>query len=91
MNAYYNDSHIRSASLEDRTASAICSLISFLTNKTFVNIIKLALITLSLVGFIVTVGRIDSGSVGFVAGISICACLSLLEIIVIGSMAGQKK
>ena len=91
MNAYYNDSHIRSASLEDRTTSAICSLISFITNRTFVNIVKLALIALSLVGFIATVGRIDNGSVGFFAGMSICAGFSLLEIVIIGSMVGQKK
>lgn len=91
MNAYYNESNVRRATLEDKTTSAICALISFITNKTFVTIVKLAVIALAFFGFIATVGRIDSGSIGFFAGVAICAGFSLLEIIVIGSMAGQKK
>ena len=91
MNAYYNESNVRRATLEDKTTSLICALISFITNKTFVTVVKLAVIAIAFFGFVATLGRIDSGSVGFFGGVIMCAVFSLLEIIVIGSMVGQKK
>lgn len=91
MNAYYHDSDIKRTNLEDRATSAVCSIISLLTNKTFVTIVKLIVIALSCVGFIATLGQIDSGSIGFFAGVVICAAFAGLDIVTIGSMVEQKK
>lgn len=91
MNAYYNDSHIRKKSLEDRTASAICSVISIITNKTFTLALRCMIIFAVLFGFVATVGMIDNGAVGFFPGVCICAVLSLVEIVAIGSLSSKKK
>ncbi len=91
MNAYYHDSDIQKTNLEDRATSAICSFISLLTSKTFVTIVKLIIIALSMVGFVATLGKIDSGSVGFFMGVIICAVFAALDIVTIGSMVEQKK
>ena len=91
MNAYFNHSDIQKKTLEDRFTSIICSIISFFTNKTLVNFIKLAVISVGLFFFFATIGKIDNGSMGVFAGIMVCATISLLEIIVIGSFTDQKK
>ncbi len=91
MNAYYNESDITKTSLEDRATSAACSLISLLTNKTFINIVKLIVIALALVGFVVTLGKINDGSVGFFIGVIVCTAFATLDIATIGSMVEQKK
>lgn len=91
MNAYYNDSNIRKTSIEDKTTSAVCSIISFITSRTFTFVIKCAVIFAVLFGFVATVGMIDNGTIGFFVGICICALLSLVEIITIGSLSSQKK
>ena len=91
MNAYYHDSDITKTSLEDRATSVACSFISLLTNKTFLTIVKLIVIALALVGFVVTLGKINDGSVGFFAGVIVCGVFAVLDIATIGSMVEQKK
>ena len=91
MNAYYHDSDIKKTNIEDRAASAACSLISLLTSKTFVTVVKLIIIALSMVGFVATLGKIDNGSIGFFMGVVVCAVFAGLDIITIGSMVEQRK
>ena len=91
MNAYYHDSDIKKTNLEDRATSAICSFISLLTNKTFVTVIKLIIIALSLVGFFATLGKINDGSIGFFMGVVVCAVFAILDIATIGSMVEQNQ
>ncbi len=91
MNAYYHETDIAKTSLEDRATSAACSFISLLTNKTFVTVIKLIVVALALIGFVVTLGKINDGSVGFFIGVVVCAVFAVLDIATIGSMIEQKK
>ena len=91
MNAYYNESDIRSRSLSDKTSDALCALISVLTNKKLVSLVKICIISISLFAFIATVGMVNDGRVGFFMGTLICGTLSLLEISVIKSMNEKRK
>ncbi len=91
MNAYYNETNITKRTVEDRLTTGACAIISVLTNKSFLKFIKLAIIALALFGFVCIVGMIDAGTLGFFSGIAICALLSLVEIITISTMVGQKE
>ncbi len=91
MNAYYHDSDIKKTNLEDKATSAVCSLISLLTNKTFLTVVKLIVVVLALVGFVATLGKINDGSIGCFMGVIVCAVFAVLDIATLGSMVEQKK
>lgn len=90
MNMYINDSEIKRTNIEDKAAGMFCKLISLITNKFFVTAVKLAIILAAALGFIATVGTVSSGDMSFAAGIAICAMLSFIEILAVGSISQGK-
>lgn len=90
MNIYINDREIKRTNLEDKAASVICKLISLITNKFFVSAVKIAVIFAAAFGFVATVGSVSNGNMSFGVGILICALLSFVEILAVGSLSQGK-
>lgn len=86
MNAYYNDSHFKKTSVEDKAANAVCKIISLFTNNIFVTVLKIIAVISAIWGFVATVGKVSDGEMSFIGGVLICAVLSVIEIFVIGSI-----
>lgn len=90
MNIYLNDSEIKKTNLEDKAASVFCKLISLITNKFFIFAVKLTVIIAAAFGFVATVGSVSNGNMSFFVGILICALLSFVEILAVGSLSQDK-
>ena len=89
MNAYFEntgyrtnttrESTINSHSFGDGFISFVCAIIGMLTCTAAVKLEKTALSLVLFIGFFGIVGGIESGAISMLAGIVICAVLSLCE------------
>ena len=100
MNAYYQranrtvvvtDTHPLNINIGEKIISFICAIISALTCDVAIVVEKVSLSVLCFVAFIGVIGGIDAGSISMLAGIPICAAISLTECIVLRSLMKKKK
>ena len=100
MNAYYQganrtvvvtNANPLNINIGEKIISFICAIISALTCDMAVIIEKVSVAVVCFVAFIGVVGGIDAGSISMLAGIPICAAISLTECIVLGSLIKKKK
>ena len=100
MNAYYQranrtivvtDAKPLNINIGEKIISFICAIISALTCNVAVVIEKISLSAICFIAFIGIIGGIDAGSISMLAGIPICAAISLTECIVLRSLIRKKK
>ena len=96
MNAYFTDSHRSTRhtpkiNITHGFIEFICSIVAFFTCEAVVKIIKISVCALSFVGFFGIIGGIESGSIGMMAGLLICAVLSSIEFITLRSLMVKNK
>lgn len=100
MNAYYQranrtvlvtDAKPLNINIGEKIISFICAIISVLTCDTAVIIEKISLSAVCFIAFIGVIGGIDAGSISMLAGIPICAAISLIECLVLRSLIKKKK
>ena len=100
MNAYYQranrtvivtNTNPLNINIGEKIVSFICAIISALTCDAAVVIEKISLSAICLFAFIGVIGGIDAGSISMLAGIPICAAISLTECIVLRSLIKKEK
>ena len=100
MNAYYQranrtvvvtDTNSLNINIGEKIFSFICAIISALTCDVAVIVEKVSLSVVCFIAFIGIIGGIDAGSISMLAGIPICAAISLTECVVLRSIIKKKK
>ena len=100
MNAYYQranrtvvvtNTNPLNINIGEKIISFICAIISALTCNAVVIIEKVSLSVVCFIAFIGIVGGIDAGSISMLAGIPICAAISLTECLILKSFIKKKK
>ena len=90
MNAYYNPSDIKKTTVGDKLIGIICAIISFIASAKTQTVAKAVCALSVLIGFFVTISRVNGGSLSIGWGILICCLLTVVEICTISSMMGEK-
>lgn len=100
MNAYYQrgnrtvvvtDANPFNINIGEKIISFICAVISVLTCDVAVIVEKVSVSAVCFIAFIGIVGGIDAGSISMLAGVPICAVISLAECVVLRSLIKKKK
>lgn len=98
MNAYYTNgnsvkkirtSGIPKINVGNGFIEFICSLVAFFTCRAVINIFKVTLSLVCFIAFFGIVGGMDSGSIGLLKGVICCAGCSVIEAIILKSVASQ--
>lgn len=99
MNAYYQNPKITratdirpypSVTVGDKLISCICMIVAALTCSVAIKVEKAVLCTVSFVGFFGVIGSMESGALGMLAGLFLCAIIGGIELLVFKSLFGKK-
>jgi hypothetical protein len=95
MNAYYQKANRTvtvantrplDITVGDKLISAICAIVSALTSDVAIIIGKISFSAIFFFAFFGVAGSIESGSISFLAGITICLGISLFEFVLLKSL-----
>ena len=99
MNAYYQNPKITratnirpypSVTAFDKLISFICMIVSALTCSIAIKVEKAVVCTVGFVGFFGIIGSMESGAMGTLAGLLLCAAICGVELLVFKSLFGKK-
>lgn len=100
MNAYYQKNNkttlvtdttlFPEVSIGDKLISFICAMVALFTSSVAIKIEKAVLCTAGFFAIFGIVGSIESGSMGMLIGVLLCAVITLVEYLVFRSMVVKK-
>ena len=98
MNAYYQRTNRtivvtdnNPINVGDKLISLICTIVAFFTSAVAVKVEKAVLCTVCFVAFFGVIGSMESGNIGLLGGILLCAALTLVEFFIFKSMVKRNK
>ncbi len=94
MNAYFTDSkrvkrHLPKINITHGFIEFICSIVAFFTCDAVVKAIKIGVCAICFIGFFGVIGGIESDSISMIAGLFICAMLSMVEFFTLKSIMAK--
>ena len=99
MNAYYNPERTSTSQRANGINSVtyglgfinfLCAIVAFFTSTAAIKVEKICFSAICFVAFFGTVGSMESGNIGMLLGITICALATLLEFATLKSLVKRK-